>query len=542
MENPALTRRDVLKVGAFGAAALALPLTVSASANRVSELDRRLLPRPYVPQRYFPRPPVLDLSTRAPNTPDGRTMTTLEQAQTTIQLLPAPAPKTRLWVYRVPGTLGGFPGPTIKARQGQKVTVRQINNLPESHPLFGYGFSTSTHLHGSPTLPQWDGYANDLSAPGWFKDYLYDNTEDARTLWYHDHAVHHTSTNVYSGLAAQYHLLPATAPPQGVPVNNDFDLPMIINDVAFRSDGDLLADDHSESGIQGDVILVNGVAWPEVPVLPRRYRFRILNASIARGYELQLTGGLPMTVIATDGGLTTAPFDVQRLRIGMAERYEVLIDFSKVPGARLELRNNRVDNTIDYDNTDKVMAFRVGTVPGGTDVPLDLKNWPRVDPPGVMALDPAKAVARRTLRFERQGGEWTINGLTWHDVERSGLTAAIAKPKKNTIEVWSLENHSGGWFHPIHLHLVDFRMFQRIDGRGRIQNFENGPKDVAYLGENETIRIVAKFGPHTGRYMIHCHNTTHEDFDMMHQFWVTDGADLGPDPVKAAPPRPNSEL
>jgi spore coat protein A, manganese oxidase len=112
----------------------------------------------------------------------------------------------------------------------------------------------------------------------------------------------------------------------------------------------------------------------------------------------------------------------------------------------------------------------------------------------------------------------------------------------NTIEVWDLENRSGGWFHPIHLHLVDFRILSRTDGRGRVQTYENGPKDVVYLGENETVRLVARFGPHTGRYMIHCHNTSHEDHDMMHQFWVVTGNDLGPHPVEAAPPLPVTEL
>jgi hypothetical protein len=62
-----------------------------------------------------------------------------------------------------------------------------------------------------------------------------------------------------------------------------------------------------------------------------------------------------------------------------------------------------------------------------------------------------------------------------------------------------------------------------------------------YLGENETVRIVTRFVPHTGRYMIHCHNTVHEDHDMMHQFWVVDGADVGPDPLSARP-RPIAEL
>ena len=116
--------------------------------------------------------------------------------------------------------------------------------------------------------------------------------------------------------------------------------------------------------------------------------------------------------------------------------------------------------------------------------------------------------------------------------------AAVARPRRNTVEVWNLVNRSGGWFHPIHLHLVDVTIFQRIDGRGRVQNYEDGPKDVVYLGENETVRLVARFGPNTGRYMIHCHNTVHEDGDMMSQFWVTDGADLGFDPITAARPRP----
>jgi FtsP/CotA-like multicopper oxidase with cupredoxin domain len=249
-----------------------------------------------------------------------------------------------------------------------------------------------------------------------------------------------------------------------------------------------------------------------------------------------------MTVVATGGGLTRAPADVAGLRISSGERYDVLVDFSRFAGQRIELRNNEVDNTIEYDHTDKVMAFRVGAGDGSTDAPLNTTGWPGADSLAVLNLDPNRAVARRTLNFERGGGEWTINDLTWADVERSNFQAAVARPKKDTVEVWTLVNNSGGWFHPIHLHLVDFKVLSRTDGRGRVQTYEDGPKDVVYLAENETVRIVARFGPRTGRYMIHCHNTVHEDHDMMHQFWVTDGADLGPDPVKAAPPRPNSQL
>ena len=82
-----------------------------------------------------------------------------------------------------------------------------INRLPKNHPQWEqHPFTTSTHLHGSASLPQHDGYANDVTYPGFYKDYWYPNVQEARTLWYHDHGVHHTAQNAYGGLAAQYHL------------------------------------------------------------------------------------------------------------------------------------------------------------------------------------------------------------------------------------------------------------------------------------------------------------------------------------------------
>jgi spore coat protein A len=517
----AFTRRDVLKVTAVGAATLALSAAASTSTARASELSRNRLPRPYTPYDRFVQPPVL----RVPDAPGRRPVVQVAQGPASLRLLPPPAPKTTMWVYN-----GSYPGPTIKVRRNQPVTVRQVNRLPASHPLFGYEFATSTHLHGSPSLPPFDGYANDLSRPGFLKDYEYDNAEDARTLWYHDHAAHHTAPNIYTGLAAQYHILPPAGEPTfGLPVDDAFDVPLVISDVAFRADGQLLMDPHSTSGVMGDVIVVNGAPWPEVPVRPRTYRFRLLNASVARGYLLQLSGGLPMKVVATDGGLVRRPVDVDQLKLGMSERYDVLVDFAPAAGQQVELRNLGVPNATDYEHTGQVMAFRVGTDPGGPDTVLREDEWPTVDPQGVLALDPADAVTTRRLRFERRCGKMTINGLTWSDVENSGFRNAIAEPQRNTVEVWELENPSSRWFHPVHLHLIDFRVLDR-DGRPPT-GYEDGPKDIVYLGERELVRIAVRFGPHTGRYTLHCHNSSHEDHVMMHQFWVKDGADEGLDPL-----------
>jgi hypothetical protein len=147
------------------------------------------------------------------------------------------------------------------------------------------------------------------------------------------------------------------------------------------------------------------------------------------------------------------------------------------------------------------------------------------------------AVRRRVLEFERGGGEWTVNGRTWQDVVDSGFREVVADPGLDDIEVWSLQNGGGGWFHPIHLHLVDQKILSR-NGRPPF-DYELGPKDTVYVGENETVEVIIKFGPHRGRYMIHCHNTSHEDHDMMVQFSVGLGADeVDPhDPIATDPPR-----
>ncbi len=114
--------------------------------------------------------------------------------------------------------------------------------------------STSTHLHGSASLPQFDGYASDITLPGQVKTYFYPNSQEARTLWYHDHGVHHTSQNAYNGLAAMYILHDEVESRLGIPSGGSangsaaYDVPMIVRDAMFATDGTLIYDDNSQSG------------------------------------------------------------------------------------------------------------------------------------------------------------------------------------------------------------------------------------------------------------------------------------------------------
>ena len=518
MTDVQVTRREMLKLGLLGAAVLSLPLERNARASlKTDRIPESRLPKPF--QVPFRRPPVLQPVRRDATTDYYRI--TMRQAQ--VQILPG-FPKTTIYGYN-----GIAPGPTIASTVGRPSVVRQINRLPRISSVGEYRYRTTTsmHLHGSASLPQYDGYAEDVTPPGYYKDYRYPNNR-AATLWYHDHAIHHTAPNAYMGLAGMYIERDALELSLGLPQGR-YDVPLVIRDAMFATDGSLIYDDDSQSGAFGDVILVNGRPWPRMKVERRKYRFRLLNASVSRGYRLRLSTGDPMIVIGTDGGLMPQPQEVGSFRFGMAERYEIVIDFSRYRiGQNVDLVNPELKNNRDFDSTNRIMRFEVAEdarTRANNDVPSELRpNNP------VMQLQESQSIDTNRFRFERGGGQWTINDRTW-DKDRLD-----ARCELEDVEVWELENDSGGWFHPIHIHLIDFKVLDR-NGRPPFA-YERGPKDTVYVGENETVRVLARFGPQTGKYMMHCHNLVHEDHDMMTQFEVGSG---GPDPVNAAPARPVSE-
>jgi spore coat protein A len=532
-----ISRRGLLQAGAVGGlglAGFAVPLGGVVEGKAASTLRDVNFPRPY--QSAFRKPKVLDpfLRTRDyDGVPLHKYLVT--QSAGTAAILRGGM------LTPVMGFDGTFPGPTIRVERGTRVSLTVRNQLPLVHPDWGYQMDTSTHLHGSASLPQYDGYANDLTHVGYKKFYRYPNNQPARTLWYHDHAVHRTAQNAYSGLAAQYILHDQDERallPQG-----DFDIPLTVSDAMFDVTGRLAYDDNTHSGLWGDVVLVNGVAWPVMKVQRRVYRFRILNASISRSYRFRLSTGDPVTVVATDGGLMPVAQQVASWRHAGAERYEVLIDFTKyAPGTRVELRNLSNPNNVDYPHTGKVMAFDVSdepvttTLPDGTPDP----TWNRIPTTlvgsEVMSLKASQSKRTRRMKLGKNALDvWTIGEQSWHEIVDSGFTKVAADPGLDDVEIWEFENSSGGWFHPVHIHLVDFQILSR-NGKAPFAH-ERGPKDVVYVGEGETVRLLMKFGPHRGKYMIHCHNLPHEDHDMMSQFSVglAAGAVDENDPIGAAP-------
>ncbi len=540
-----VSRREALGLGALGAlgvAGLTLPFGGGAGveAKSISTLAARNFPVPFragfVRPRYLPSTLMEDANGRY------RLFTvTQKQAMATI----VPGLSTPVYAYE-----GEVPGPIVKVAQGTRVKLRVRNQLPAINPISKMAFNTSTHLHGSASLPQYDGYANDVSHPGDYKDYWYPNWQPARTLWYHDHNVMTTAQNAYSGLAAQYHLTdPAEQEllPQG-----HYDVPITISDAMFAANGTLAYNDNSHSGLWGDVILVNGSPWPTMKVKRKVYRFRVLNASIARSLRLRLSNSAPMHMVATDGGLMPKTQSVVEYRHAGAERYEFLIDFrSYAAGTNIDLRNLSNKNNVDYDHTNKVMRFTVvddaalPPDPAGsktiTSIPTTLVSSE------AMSLTTAQATNKLYMRLERDDvtNQFEISGKSWHDVEDSGFKDVLTKVEPDEVGLWTVENRTGGgWFHPLHIHLVDFKIVSR-NGRAAFP-YEQGPKDVVYVGEDETVQLLMKFSLQAGggnsrnaggRYMVHCHNLPHEDHDMMHQFAVGD-PDVN-DPITSAPCKPD---
>jgi bilirubin oxidase len=205
----------------------------------------------------------------------------------------------------------------------------------------------------------------------------------------------------------------------------------------------------------------------------------------------------------------------------MAERYEVVFDFSQYAGQTIELRNSPgvggIGTDEDYVATDKVLRFVVNStaVTDPSTVPTTLRSVP---------FPPASSGIDHHFRFHRTNSEWRINDIGFSDVQNR----VLAKVPRGTVEIWELENGSGGWTHPIHVHLVDFRVIQRSGSDRGVMPYESqGLKDVVWLATGETVLVEAHYAPWNGVYMFHCHNLIHEDNDMMAAFNVTKLANFG---------------
>jgi len=437
------------------------------------------------------------------------------------------------------GYNGMVPGPTIINPSGHESLVRFNNKVgkffkDQFHPCLPNnkrsGRPFSVHLHGSASLAPFDGWAEDEICSNETKDYVYPNNRPT-TGWYHDHALRLTADNAYLGAAGMYIISSGCGAPWNL--DNVEERHMILSDKVLDKKCQLFIDHFQthKDDLYGDINLVSGIPFPLMPLEAITYRFRIVNAAISRPYLIKIKNEKLVDVapaickiILTDGGyrLTPADFPSKGLLVGVAERFDIVCDFTTLKNQTLFFWN-------DYDKKDmKAVPYfcyshliaKIVVSNSGSGPAFDPKKSP---PHSVTVLDKvlsaedlkianlmaSRGIAHREFVFGRSNGHWVINGEGW-----ASFKLAATDIGQNTWEVWRFKT-GGGWFHPVHIHLIDFFMLRREGSRG-LENYETmSSKDVLYLGPSNTIYVIARFGPHKGDYMFHCHNLIHEDNDMM---------------------------
>ena len=502
-------------------------------------------------------------------------------------------PPTTVWAYGETQATARYPGPTIEARVGTPLDVRWENKLPR-RPLLPVdttihwagpaswpngGMPTVVHVHGGLQEAPSDGHPDAWFTPdfaekghGWVKEvYHYVNASEPENLWYHDHALGVTRLNVYAGLAGFYLLRDPALEQQLALPTGAHDIPLLIQDRLFKPDGSLYYPPVGDvpqthpvwmPEVFGDFNLVNGKVWPYLEVEPRRYRFLLLNGANARFYRLSLSHGGAFTLIGTDGGFLDRPVSVNQLLLGPAERADVIIDFAgQEPGRTIELLNDAAAPFPDGDPTNdhaaKVMQFRV--------ISLEALDESRV-PETLLPLPtlPVASVTRTLTLHEAVDGNGNSLGL-FLDGKRWGhnTTDVTELPQAYSTEVWQLVNTTDD-AHPIHLHLIDFRIFDRqpfdvdrykmdyqqlnpnvpapdtktLPVDGYLQQSPSAPsaheagwKDTVVAPPGQVTRIVVRFAPEDGGpfpfnpslepgYVWHCHILEHEDNEMMRRYKV----------------------
>ena len=492
---------------------------------------------------------------------------------------------TSMWTFN-----GTVPPKLMLGRYGEPILFRHHNKLPaDVTQNGGFGRHTiSTHEHNGHHGAENDGFTGAFFYPGQFYDYHYpivlagmdtinatatdkmagspddhgginkvpgDWHETMSTHWFHDHMFGFTSQNVYKGNAGMFNLYSAIDRgneeindgvnlqlPSGNTKswgNLDFDVNLMLSDKAWDQNGQLYFDIFNLDGFLGDCMTVNFLYKPYFEVQARKYRFRILNASVSRFFKLALSDGSPMIQIGNDGNLLPQPVVLTQLdEQGIAERYDIVIDFSRyTPGQKVHLVNLCEHQDGTKPNADLSLADALAGKSGDPCVGrfLEFRVIPCAKPdkskvPSVLIPNPDLSkipVAReRTFEFGRSNGTdsapWTVktdNG-TGLAADFSRLAAA---PKPGTREVWHLVNGGGGWDHPVHIHFEEGQILARNGSFSNVPAWERGRKDVYRLHPSGTVTLTMQFREFAGMYMEHCHNTVHEDNAMLIRWEIGKG-------------------
>jgi FtsP/CotA-like multicopper oxidase with cupredoxin domain len=375
-------------------------------------------------------------------------------------------------------------------------------------------------------------------------------------------------------------VLPSPAPDEGdkfPPNKTYYEIPIAVQDRAFNTDGSLFYPDSRAvfDGITGpyipdtdvspiwnpeffgNMIMVNGNTWPFLTAEKRRYRLRFLNGCQSRFLILDFSNipGVEVWQIGNEGGFLAAPLNLtagnrNRLLMGLAERADLIADFTNVPVGNYVLANVGPDEPFgggepdedfdasDPDSTGQIMQFRV--VPAVAADPTT--------PPQFLALPAITRLtggATRPLALLEHASEFFPDApveARLGTVDEAGTAVAkkwmdpvTENPAVGATEVWEYYNTTAD-AHPMHIHEVHFQVVNRqalvVDDEGQVvqpmqlagdptprESWENGWKDTVIAYPGQVTRLRLRF-THPGQFVWHCHIVEHEDNEMMRPYRI----------------------
>ena len=532
--------------------------------------------------------------------------------------LPTQQPNS-VWTFN-----GTIPPKLGQVRYGEPVLFRNHNRLPaDVTQNNGFGRNTtSTHEHNGHHGAENDGFTGAYFFPNQFYDYHWPwvlagfttinvNATDNRagapngsggitkvpgdwhetmsSHWFHDHMFSFTAQNVYKGIAAMNNIyssldrgnegindgvnlrLPSgTAKDWG---NVDYDVNLMFADKAWDANGQLAMDILAFDGFLGDAMTVNLTYRPFFQVERRKYRFRLLNAAVSRFFVFALSDSSAIVQIGNDGNLLPNPVTLTQLdQLGIAERYDIVIDFSRYSvGQTVDLVNLQeqtqgklpgqifsVSQALAGDTNDPCVGaclrFQVVRNPTLPDVSQvlptlipnpDLSAIPVTRQRSFVFDDNATQTTNDPVTSYTGTGQWGIaaenTGGTSSRRGGSALKADFGRissaPKYGTREIWTLQG-GFGWDHPIHIHFEEGQVLARNGQASQVPAWEKGRKDVYRLRPSGSVTITMQFRDWGGMFMEHCHNTMHEDNAMLMRWEISGAGGVFLNPLPTPIPKP----
>lgn len=445
------------------------------------------------------------------------------------------------------GVNSAYLGPLVRLKNGETVTLSVENGMDEETTLHWHGLFVPSILDGGP---------HNVIAPG--KDWKPKITiaQPASFNWFHPHLHGNTARQVHMGIAGLMVVTDGQDAARGLPEDYGIDdIPLVLQDRRVINGSNVYQPDIMDlmHGFRGDKLIVNGMVSPEARVPASVVRLRILNGANARNFHIRLGNNQPLIVIASDGGFIEKPEPVERLSISPGERYEVLVDFSKVDvvdlltygddrgGDDLHLLRFVVDNALQA----KITAFpdRLDG-PGAADEKLSEKRRsfffdertaenmklmmaePSADPHTGHNLGGMNLMRSDAMDHDMHQGRGSSDIGPALEALSSGVKMAIAgapfdmdridvEAKLGSWEVWELTTKEMP--HPFHIHGASFRILS-VNEKAPPAH-QSGWKDTALIdGKAEILVHFDREAVKSHPFMFHCHVLEHEDVGMMAQF------------------------